>query len=512
MACGCRDELAVIGFDDVDLAEIVGLTTIRQPLREGGALAARPAAVRDRARRPGAGRGAADADRGRARDDVIEQVLSSEGWPYASAPPAEPGDPGRFHALFGRDALITALQLLPARPEIARATLHALAARQGTREDPRTSEEPGKIGHEFRDAPPESFVEAGWPDDGRVPLLRHGGRDGVVSRRARGERGDRAAGTGARRRRLARAHARRGRRPGASPPGAFAGGLAQQGWRDTIDAAGDADGGGYVRADGTNPAPPLADADTQAVTRRRAAGARQLTGDPGWTRRVDALRAQLSERFGPEVMALEAGDVVVPGAGSQLGWLLWADALEPDAAAARRRAAVRAGHPDAVRAAHARRDRPELRARRLPPRRGLAVRLLARLGRAARRGARRGGRAGPHRRPRRARPLGRAPELYAVERDGRSRRSRSSNRVQAWTIGARAGRSSTLGRPPGTSTARALSEREDGAAHTNTSSSAPTSIVWTCRPSSSMPSTPRPPTSRTRSRRWPRASSAATAA
>ncbi|WP_053227233.1 LacI family DNA-binding transcriptional regulator [Solirubrobacter soli] len=34
------EELAVIGFDDVDLAEIVGLTTIRQPLREGGALAA----------------------------------------------------------------------------------------------------------------------------------------------------------------------------------------------------------------------------------------------------------------------------------------------------------------------------------------------------------------------------------------------------------------------------------------------------------------------------------------
>ena len=34
------DELAVIGFDDVDLAEIVGLTTIHQPLREGGALAA----------------------------------------------------------------------------------------------------------------------------------------------------------------------------------------------------------------------------------------------------------------------------------------------------------------------------------------------------------------------------------------------------------------------------------------------------------------------------------------
>ena len=46
-------------------------------------------------------------------------------------------------------------------------------------------------------------------------------------------------------------------------PGRF--GLAQQGWRDTIDAAADPDGGGYLRADGTNPAPPLADADTQAV-------------------------------------------------------------------------------------------------------------------------------------------------------------------------------------------------------------------------------------------------------
>src|SRR4051794_35461663 len=31
------EDLAVIGFDDVDLAEMVGLTTVHQPLREGGA-------------------------------------------------------------------------------------------------------------------------------------------------------------------------------------------------------------------------------------------------------------------------------------------------------------------------------------------------------------------------------------------------------------------------------------------------------------------------------------------
>jgi DNA-binding LacI/PurR family transcriptional regulator len=33
------EDVAVIGFDDIDMAEIVGLTTIRQPLREGGARA-----------------------------------------------------------------------------------------------------------------------------------------------------------------------------------------------------------------------------------------------------------------------------------------------------------------------------------------------------------------------------------------------------------------------------------------------------------------------------------------
>ena len=156
----------MIGFDDIDLAEIVGLTTIRQPLREGGALAADLllAAIEHGVNDPVeelqelCGR--------RATHDVIDDVLSPEGWPYASAPPVEPGDPGRYHALFGRDSLITALQLLPARPDVARATLRALAERQGVRDDPLTGEEPGKIGHEFRDAPPEPFVEAGWPDPG----------------------------------------------------------------------------------------------------------------------------------------------------------------------------------------------------------------------------------------------------------------------------------------------------------------------------------------------------------
>ena len=96
----------------------------------------------------------------------LDELLSEEGWPYASTPPVEPGDPGRFHALFGRDSLITSLQVLPERPDVARATLRALARLQGREEHPGTLEEPGKIGHEFRDAPPEAFVASGWPPEG----------------------------------------------------------------------------------------------------------------------------------------------------------------------------------------------------------------------------------------------------------------------------------------------------------------------------------------------------------
>ena len=52
--------------------------------------------------------------------------------------------------------------------------------------------------------------------------------------------------------------------------------------------------------------------------------------------------------------------------------------------------------------------------------------------------------------------LGRAPELYAVD-DGRWRRSPLSNRVQAWTIGARWALEHALGRNCGVPTAAPLS-------------------------------------------------------
>jgi glycogen debranching enzyme len=55
-----------------------------------------------------------------------------------------------FFTLFGRDCLWAARMLLPLGTDLARGTLRTLAARQGTRTDVATAEQPGKILHELR--------------------------------------------------------------------------------------------------------------------------------------------------------------------------------------------------------------------------------------------------------------------------------------------------------------------------------------------------------------------------
>jgi glycogen debranching enzyme len=355
---------------------------------------------------------------------LIDELLSDEGWPYASSTSVEEGDPGRFHCLFGRDSLITALQLLPERPDVARATLRALAERQGRASHPGTLEEPGKIGHEFRDAPPEEFVAAGWPAGG--PFAYYGTADAtswfIVLASALGgfEDSVRAAGewlTGA---------LDRGGGLVRHAPGEW-GALLQQGWRDTVDPS-RAYGGGILRPDGSVPEPPLADLDSQAV----AYAALRALGSP----RAEALRERLSGLV-PEVMAVEAGDRVVAGAGSQLGWLLWADALDDDA---REAAAERLCRPDIL-TAHGLRTLSSGSPVFEPHayHRGTVWPFDSWLGWG---GLRAAGRAEEAERVRTGvlaalDRLGRSPELYAVSLGGEVEPVALANRVQAWTVGAR---------------------------------------------------------------------------
>jgi glycogen debranching enzyme len=266
---------------------------------------------------------------------VLSSLTSEDGWVYASSAPVDDADPGRFHCLFGRDSLITALQVLPVRPQIAAATLRALAARQGTADDPPTDEQPGRILHEYRPTAPQWLVEAGWPvRDGM--LIYYGTSDAVswwLHLLA-------TSGDPALRRELSTATAAAGRwleqaladgrgfvRCG---PRWFPGGLEHQGWRDARYPADDPHGGGIVQPTGSQPKAPLADIDSQAaaVAGLDALAVLQPDRHAHWSGLAARLRARLSGLAMLDPMAVDGDDAVVPGAGSQLGWLLWADALD----------------------------------------------------------------------------------------------------------------------------------------------------------------------------------------
>ena len=384
----------------------------------------------------------------------LTPLLAAEGWAYASLPPQEPGDPGRFHALFGRDSLICALEVLPAAREVAGATLRALAARQGRVVDLDTDEEPGKIPHEYRPEAAAWFAETGWPvrDGG---LLYYGTADAtswfLIVLAALGDAeltselepawraaaawlvGALDAGAG-----LVRYGPRRG-----------AGGLAQHGWRDAIAPVQDhPEGAGIVRPDGTEPAAPLADADCQAAAIAALDGLERLDPSGGWTARAAALRARVSAAFAPGApstaspwgdwpMAIEGDGTPVPGAGSQLGWLLWAGALEGGAAAA---AAERLVQPDVL-TPFGLRTLSSLHPAFRPHayHRGAVWPFDCWLGWG---GLRAAGRAAEAERLRAGvlaalDRLGRAPELYAVSAEGDLEPVAVANRVQAWTVGAR---------------------------------------------------------------------------
>jgi glycogen debranching enzyme len=246
-----------------------------------------------------------------------------------------------FMTLFGRDSLLTSWMLLPVDPTVALGTLQTLAHLQGSRVDPLTEEEPGRILHEVRsgldaemtlggsnlyygsiDATPLFVMLLGelrrWglataDVDALVPhadralewIEGYGDRDGdgfIEYRRAT----DR--------------------------------GLINQGWKDSFD--------GINFASGNLAEPPIALAEVQgyayAAFLARAHFAREA-GDAEvalhWTDRATAMKRRFNEAFwladrGYFAIALDAEKRPVDALASNMGHCLWTGIIDEDKASA----------------------------------------------------------------------------------------------------------------------------------------------------------------------------------
>jgi glycogen debranching enzyme len=245
-----------------------------------------------------------------------------------------------FMALFGRDSLLMAYQLLPFQPLVAKTTLEVLAALQATGYDDFKDAEPGKIMHELRrgeltvlgdqphspyygthDATPLYLVlldeYAHWTgDSGLVRSLEQPARDAL---RWIEEEGD-LDGDGF------LEYAKR------SPEG-----LDNQGWKDSENAV--------LFADGTRAAPPIATCEIQGYAydafRRTASLARGMWNDTELAdrllHRAEELRQRFEEAFwsderGHYVLALDGDKRQVDALTSNIGHVLWSGIASPERA------------------------------------------------------------------------------------------------------------------------------------------------------------------------------------
>ena len=244
-----------------------------------------------------------------------------------------------FVALFGRDCLVTALEILAFDPGVAASTLDLLARYQGDRDDEARDEQPGKILHELRSGEMANLGEVPQtPYYGTVDatllflvLLAEYVRwtgDLDVWHRLRG-------------------HAQRALdwidRDGDHDGDGFidyevrsAMGLANQGWKDSYNA--------IAHPDGRLAAPPIALVEVQGDLYRAwlgMAGLYRHDGDEARAQALEARAAELRTRVATAfwmpgrnylAVALEKGGRQVRTVTSNPGHALWSGILDQEAA------------------------------------------------------------------------------------------------------------------------------------------------------------------------------------
>ncbi|MBX6332381.1 MAG: amylo-alpha-1,6-glucosidase [Gemmatimonadaceae bacterium] len=267
--------------------------------------------------------------------DLRALYTEADGMPIISA-----GIPW-YSTPFGRDSIITSLQTLSLNPKIAIDTLRYLAHTQGTRENPETEEQPGKIMHELRrgelarageiphvpyygtiDATPLWLIllHETWRWTGDEALVRELLPNAERALEWMDRYGD-MDGDGF----LEYAKT--------SPNG-----LVNQGWKDSWD--------GVPFPDGSLPEPPIALVEVQGYAcdaKRRMASLYRTFGD---VERATALRREAMrlreriiecfwlEELGTFALALDGHKTPIPTVTSNAGHLLWSRV--PDATCAAR--------------------------------------------------------------------------------------------------------------------------------------------------------------------------------
>ncbi|HEX5502352.1 MAG TPA: glycogen debranching N-terminal domain-containing protein [Thermomicrobiales bacterium] len=241
-----------------------------------------------------------------------------------------------YVALFGRDSLVTAHEMLAYDPRIARNTLEILAKYQGTKVDDERDEEPGKILHELRvgekanlhevpstpyygtiDATPLFLILLGdyllWTADLDFFKRMEGHVEAAL--RWMDDYGDKD-GDGF------LAYASKSSK-----------GLANQGWKDS--------GNSIINADGSLVTPPVALVEVQGYAyraRRAIAGAYRHAGDADRAAALDQAADQLREKFNAQfwlpdlknyALALQKDKRPAAVDASNQGQALWGGIVDP---------------------------------------------------------------------------------------------------------------------------------------------------------------------------------------